>query len=111
MRLKALVAFALLVVVFMTGTSAQTPDGGSNNAIAGEILVKFRPGTTGSAKADAHRQGGGTRLASIARTGVERVRVTAGAESAAIGRYGRNPNVLYELGIAHTLAKPVLILS
>jgi hypothetical protein len=24
---------------------------------------------------------------------------------------GRNPNVLYELGIAHTLAKPVLILS
>ena len=24
---------------------------------------------------------------------------------------GRNPNVLYELGIAHTLAKPVLIIS
>jgi hypothetical protein len=24
---------------------------------------------------------------------------------------GRNPNVLYELGIAHTLAKPVLIVS
>jgi nucleoside 2-deoxyribosyltransferase len=24
---------------------------------------------------------------------------------------GRNPNVLYEMGIAHTLAKPVLILS
>ena len=24
---------------------------------------------------------------------------------------GRNPNVLYELGIAHTLAKPVMIIS
>ena len=24
---------------------------------------------------------------------------------------GRNPNVLYELGVAHTLAKPVLIIS
>ena len=24
---------------------------------------------------------------------------------------GRNPNVLYKLGIAHTLAKPVLIIS
>ena len=94
MRLKVLVAFALLLVVFTADTSAQTPDGGSNS-IAGEILVKFRPGATASAKADAHRQGGGTRLASIARTGVDRVRVQSGAESAAIGRYRRNPNVLY----------------
>lgn len=63
--------------------------------IAGEILVTFRPGAAASAKADVHRQAGGTRLAEIARTGVQRVRVAAGDESAAMARYQRNPNVLY----------------
>jgi thermitase len=43
----------------------------------------------------AHKQAGGTRVADIARTGVELVRVAAGDESASIARYRRNPNVLY----------------
>ena len=34
-------------------------------------------------------------LAEVSRTGVQRVRVPAGAEAAAIARYSRNPNVLY----------------
>lgn len=63
--------------------------------IAGEILVTFRLGTAASARAESHRQAGGIRLAEIARTRVQRVRVAAGDESAAMARYQRNPNVLY----------------
>jgi len=91
MRAKAIVALALVVLAFPGQTSAQSTE----PAVAGEILVKFRPGATGLARADAHRQAGGARLAAIARTGVERVRVTVGDESASIARYERNPNVLY----------------
>lgn len=38
-------------------------------------------------------------------------RSLAGAHCVIADISGRNPNVMYELGIAHTLAKPVLILS
>jgi len=91
MRAKAIVALALVALTFPWQSSAQS----IGPAVAGEILVKFRPGASAAQKADAHRQGGGTRVAAIARTGVERVRVPAGSESATIARYGRNPNVLY----------------
>ena len=92
MRAKAIVvALALVVLGFPVQSSAQS----NESAVAGEILVKFRPGATASQRADAHRQGGGTRLAGIVRTGVERVRVPAGSEAASIARYERNPNVLY----------------
>src|SRR4051812_7730800 len=94
MRLsKALVTILLVLVAFNARPSAQTPRRG--RFVAGEILVKFRPGANASAKADAHRQGGGSPLNEIARTGVQRVAVPAGAESAAIARYRQNPNVLY----------------
>jgi thermitase len=94
MRLsKALVTILLVLVAFDARPSAQTPRRG--RFIAGEILVKFRPGANASAKADAHRQGGGSRLNEITRTGVQRVAVPAGGESAAIARYRQNPNVLY----------------
>ena len=63
--------------------------------VAGEILVKFRPGVNAGARADAHRVAGATLQIEIQRTGVQRVRVPAGDESAAIARYQRNPNVLY----------------
>src|SRR6478672_5953952 len=94
MRLsKALITVLLLVVAFDARPSAQPPRRG--RFVAGEILVKFRPGANASAKADAHRQGGGSPRAEITRTGVQRVAVPAGAESAAIARYRQNPNVLY----------------
>ena len=92
MRLKALVAVTLAVLVH-TALHAQLPPAAASRA--GEVLVKFRPGANASAKADAHRQAGGSQVAEVARTGLQRVAVPRGAESAAIARYMRNPNVLY----------------
>ena len=89
---KALIAATLIAVVCLTGrSSAQRP----NAFVSGEILVTFRPGAAASAKADAHRAGGGSPTMEIQRTRVQRVRVPVGEESAAIARYLRNPNVLH----------------
>ena len=63
--------------------------------MAGEILVKFKPGVNAAARAAAHRAAGGSAVAEIQRTGVHRIRVAARNETAAIARYLRNPNVLY----------------
>ena len=94
MRLsRAIAALALVAFTFTVHSSAQTP--GAGRFVAGEIVVKFRPGASANAKADAHRGAGGTQLAEIARTGLQRVAVRAGDESAAVARYRRNPNVLY----------------
>ena len=52
--------------------------------VAGEILVKFRPGLNAAAKTNVHRAAGGTRLAEIQGTGVHRVRIPAGDEAAGV---------------------------
>lgn len=83
---------ALVVLAFTARPFAQTPP---RHFVTGEILVKFQPGASAAAKADAHRAAGGTVLAEIARIGVQRVAVSAGNETGAIDRYQRNPNVLY----------------
>ena len=94
MRLGSGLAAATLVVLVVTLRSfAQT--GPADPFVAGEILIKFRPGSNASARANAHRVAGGTLRAEIARTGLHRAAVPAGSESAAIARYQRNPNVLY----------------
>lgn len=94
MRLtKAFAVAALLVFAFTARVSAQPP--ARSAFVQGEILVKFRPGANASAIANAHRQARGTLLNEVARTRVQLVGVPAGDESAAIGRYRRNPNVLY----------------
>ena len=90
---KALVAATALIVVALTGRSSAQSAGGP--FVAGEIIVKFRPGADANAKADAHRNGRGTQTAEIQRTNVQRVRVGAGDEAGAIARYRRNPNVEY----------------
>jgi hypothetical protein len=89
----AIVASALVAFAFTARASAQTP--ATRSLVAGEILVKFQPGANDAAKANVHRALGGTRLNQIARTGLQRVRVTAGNERAAAARYRGNPNVLY----------------
>jgi subtilase family serine protease len=90
---KAFAAVTLVVVALTVRASAQTV--GAGPFVAGEILVKFTPGVNADARADAHRVAAGTPLIEIQRTGVQRIRVPAGDESAAIARYQRNPNVLY----------------
>jgi subtilisin family serine protease/subtilase family serine protease len=88
---KAFVAATALIVVALTvRSSAQSPGG---PFVAGEIIVKFRPGADANAKANAHRNERGAQAAEIQRTNVQRVRVAAGDESGAIARYRRNPNV------------------
>jgi subtilisin family serine protease/subtilase family serine protease len=90
---RAVVAVALVVVALTVRSSAQTVS--VDPFVAGEILVKFRPGVNAGAKADAHRVAGATPQIEVQRTGVQRVRVPARGESAAIAQYRRNPNVLY----------------
>ena len=67
----------------------------SGRAVSGEIVVQFRRGVHASARADAHRQAGGSVRAEIARRNVQLVRVAAGKESAALALYQRHPNVLH----------------
>jgi thermitase len=94
MRLRILLVIVTLAgIAFGARASAQTAGAGA--FVTGEILVKFRPGVGAGAKADAHRQARGTVLDEIARTGVQLVRVAAGDELAAVGRYQRNPNILH----------------
>ncbi|PYR03389.1 MAG: hypothetical protein DMG00_26465 [Acidobacteria bacterium] len=94
MRLsKAIVAVLLVPVVFAARPSAQTARGG--HFVAGQILVKFAPGTSARAKVDTHRLSGGSPLKEVTRTGVQLVSVPAGTELATIARYQRNPSVLY----------------
>jgi thermitase len=90
---KALVTVTLVISAFTARSSAQT--GSANPFVAGEILVKFRPGVATNVKADAHRQARGAPRSEIVRTGVQLVAVPAGDQSAAIARYRSNPNVLY----------------
>ena len=94
MRLnRAFLLSILIALTFTVSAPAQTP--AARRMVSGEILVKFRPGTSDAAKANAHRTLGGTRLNEVARTGLQRVRVNAGNEIAAAARYRGNPDVLY----------------
>ena len=95
MRFKPFVALALVILAFTGRPSSQSAPATAGPRVTGEILVKFRSGANPSDTAGAHRQAGGARLAAIARTGVERVRVAVGSESASMVRYRHNPNVLY----------------
>ena len=88
----AAIAIALVVVTLTVRSSAQTP--GPRRFVAGEVLVKFRPGANANAQADAHRVARGLAIGEVARTRVQRVRVPAGEELDAVARYLRNPNVV-----------------
>ena len=88
----AAVAITLVVVALTVRSSAQTP--GPRRFVAGEVLVKFRPGVNANAQADAHRVARGLVIGEVERTRVKRVRVPAGEELDAVARYLRNSNVV-----------------
>ena len=88
----ALVAATALIVVAVTAPSSAQR---GRPFVEGEIIVKFRSDADANAKAGVHRNGRGTQTAEIQRTKVQRVRVAAGDETAAIARYRRDPNVEY----------------
>jgi thermitase len=102
---KTLVVISLVMGAFTVRPSMQpaSPD----RFVAGDILVKFRPGANANERAEGHRAAGATQLVEIPRTGLQRVRVQVGNESAAIARYQRNPNVLYaERNIIRSIPMP-----
>ncbi|HEV8394831.1 MAG TPA: S8 family serine peptidase [Vicinamibacterales bacterium] len=93
MRLgKVAVCLALALVAFASFASAQPP---RRQAVAGQILVTFRPAANANAKADAHRGARGRLVSEIASRGVALVAVPDGDEDAAVARYRRNSNVLF----------------
>jgi subtilisin family serine protease/subtilase family serine protease len=88
----AVISITLVIVALTVQSSAQTP--GPRRFVAGEVLVKFRPGANANERAQAHRVARGLADGEIERTRVQRVRVPAGEELETIARYQRNPNVL-----------------
>ncbi len=97
-------ALALLSTTANAASSFGTPDGEFVDAhhapaapefVPGEVLVKFRPGASGRAVADAHRRNGGSVRETIPGINVQVVQVPAGSEKTKVAAYGRNPNVLY----------------
>src|SRR5262245_51056116 len=102
----ALAAVCLLASASIAHPAAQSPN--ARRATDGEIIVKFRPGSPGAAKDEAHRQGRGRIKKEIDRTGVQLLTVAAGDEDDAITRYRRNPNVLYaERNIVRHIPTPI----
>ena len=108
MRVSKALLMVSLALLALARPSLFAQAVGGAPSVAGQILVKFRPGTAASAKADAHRQAGGAMVAEIARTGVQLVAMPQGVEAAALARYRRNVNVLYaEPNFVRRIPEPI----
>jgi len=93
MRLeRAVFCLALILVTFTSVASAQPA---RRRAVAGQVLVTFRPAANDNAKAAAHRVARGRLVSELAARRVALVSVPDGDEEAAAERYRRNPNVLF----------------
>jgi subtilisin family serine protease/subtilase family serine protease len=104
--ITAFLAMALVAAALAARPSAQST--GDGPAVSGQIIVKFRPGASANTKADAHRAGRGRMRREIAAAGVQLVEVQSGDEAGALGRYRRNPNVLYaERNFIRSIPKPI----
>jgi thermitase len=84
-----------LVLALSSGGLGQTSAQAPTDFAAGEILVKFQPGTPANAIAEAHRQNGGQVQEIIPGINVQVVRVPVGHETDRVAAYARNPNVLF----------------
>jgi thermitase len=108
-RLGLILTILSVLVLALPGgspgeASAQTPP----DFAPGKILVKFKPGTSGQAVADAHRQNGGQVQKTIPGIDVHVVGVPVGQEAAKVAAYSSNPNVQFaELdGSYHVITYP-----
>ena len=96
---------AMLLAFCGVVLAQQTEDGGAQRSAEnragpeefapGEVLVKFEPGASGQAVAEAHRQNGGRVKEVIRGIGVQVVGVARGQEKTAVARYRQSPNVRY----------------
>lgn len=94
-RPKLMALVAVLALAFASsGFTAPGPQR-SPDAVGGEILVKFVPGTPGQTIADVHRTNGGQVRESIPGIDVQVVAVPAGRESERVAAYAHNPNVAF----------------
>ncbi len=89
------VAIVLAISIPSVGASPENAPAQPPNFVAGEILVKFKPGTPGQVIAAVHQQNGGQVRRTIPVIDVQVVGVPAGQEIARVAAYSRNPNVLY----------------
>ena len=106
-RVGLLLALVGAVLLACSGVvlAQQTDDGGARRPAEnpagpedfapGEVLVKFEPGVSEQAVAEAHRQNGGQVKDTIPGIGVRVVGVARGQEKASVARYRQTPNVRY----------------
>ena len=88
-------ALVLSLSMSSAGASLESAPAQPPNFVAGEILVKFKPGTPGQVIAAVHQQNGGQVRRTIQVIDVQVVGVPAGQEINRVAAYSRNPNVLY----------------
>src|SRR4051812_3624935 len=63
--------------------------------VPGEVLVKFKSGTSEAQKKEAHRRKDGQRKEVIPKIGVEEVQIPQGQEESRAAEYENDPNVEY----------------
>lgn len=107
------IALATLIPLPMPAMAQSRPELGRPGQepiaiVAGEVLVKFKPGARGQDIAEAHRKQGGQEKEQLAGLNVRVVNVPPGQERQSAAGYRANPNVEYAEvhGYYYALGKP-----
>ena len=87
--------FAITILIPTLGISGAVHAQTEMEYLPDEVLVAFRPGTSGSAIASAHAAVGGSVQRVIPRFGLQVVKVASGTVLDQVQVYQRNPNVEY----------------
>jgi thermitase len=116
LRAAALVLAMVLALVVIVGAlfTAATPQAHAQTSqperfAPGEVLVKFKAGTTGEERAAAHRKNDAEVEEIIPDLGVRVVEVPVGKEQSSVAAYERNPNVSFaEVNTIFRIAEAVV---
>jgi thermitase len=96
LTLAGAILLACTGLVLAQQNGSAPPRSSSSEVVApGEILVKFKKGTSRAKKQDTHERKGGKREKVISGIGVEVVAVTEGEEKSKAKEYQDDPNVKY----------------